>query len=382
MAHIEKRGESRWRARYRDPDGRERSRTFSRKADAQRWLDTVCGELVRSTYIDPRAGRRLFRDYAEAWQGAQVHRATTAAQVESNLKNHVLPFLGDRPLAAIRPSEVQGWVKARSAVLAPATVEVVYRYVVAIFRAAVADRLIPTSPCVGIKLPRVEREPVVPLATEQVTALVAAVPQRCRGLVVLTAGTGLRQGEAFGLTVPHVDFLRRTLRVTQQVILLANRPPYLAPPKTAASRRTVPLPTVVVDALAEHLAAFPADPRLVDRLNERGEPEEATEQLLFTTDTGLPIRRTRFSEKVWIPAVKAAGLPEGTGFHALRHYYASLLIRHGESVKVVQARLGHASATETLDTYGHLWPDSDDRTRQAVDAELRAAASSRPEAAL
>lgn len=58
------------------------------------------------------------------------------------------------------------------------------------------------------------------------------------------------------------------------------------------------------------------------------------------------------------------------GFHALRHYYASLLIRRGESVKTVQARLGHASAVETLDTYSHLWPDSDDRTRDAIDSVL------------
>ena len=57
-------------------------------------------------------------------------------------------------------------------------------------------------------------------------------------------------------------------------------------------------------------------------------------------------------------------------FHALRHYYASLLIRHGESVKTVQSRLGHASAVETLDTYSHLWPDSDDRTRDAIDSVL------------
>ncbi len=67
--------------------------------------------------------------------------------------------------------------------------------------------------------------------------------------------------------------------------------------------------------------------------------------------------------------------PKGTGFHSLRHYYASLLIRHGESVKVVQSRLGHASAAETLDTYSHLWPDSEDTTRAAVDAALGARSS-------
>ncbi len=52
------------------------------------------------------------------------------------------------------------------------------------------------------------------------------------------------------------------------------------------------------------------------------------------------------------------------------HYYASLLIRHGESVKTVQARLGHKTAAETLDTYAHLWPDGDDLTMAAVDSVL------------
>lgn len=96
--------------------------------------------------------------------------------------------------------------------------------------------------------------------------------------------------------------------------------------------------------------------------------------LLFTNEASGPIRRTRFSG-VWRPAAQVAGLAPGTGFHALRHFYASLLIRHGESVKVVQNRLGHASAAETLDTYSHLWPDSEDRTRQAVDLVLGARVS-------
>ena len=76
--------------------------------------------------------------------------------------------------------------------------------------------------------------------------------------------------------------------------------------------------------------------------------------------------------RIWCPAARQAGLPDGTGLHLLRHYYASLLIRYGESVKTVQARLGHATAAETLDTYSHLWPDSDDRTREAVDSQLGA----------
>jgi integrase len=173
--------------------------------------------------------------------------------------------------------------------------------------------------------------------------------------VILSAGSGMRQGECFGLTVDRIDFLRRTVLVDRQLVTISGRAPFLAPPKTAASVRSIPLPTVVVDALAAHLAEFP--------------PLE--DGFVFVTDAGRPIRRTAFGD-VWRAAVKAAGAPYGTGFHELRHYYASLLIRHGESVKVVQARLGHASASETLDTYSHLWPDSDDRTRTAVDSVLSA----------
>lgn len=348
-----------WRARWRTPEGESRSKTFRLKADAEIHLTTVEGAKLRGAYVDPSAGKVTFREYAERWRAIQVHRPTTTAQLETNLRRHVFPTFGDRPLASIRPSEVQAWVKATSEGLAPATVELVYRYLVAIFRAAIADRLIITSPAVGIRLPKAEVRRVEPLTTEVVQALIASVPDRYRALVTFAAGTGLRQGECLGITVDRVDFLRRLVTVDRQLVLLPGAAPTFAPPKTAASYRTVPLPQVVVDALAVHLAAYPAKPN----------------GLVFTTDTGEAIRRTRFSD-VWRPAVVAAGAPTGTGFHALRHYYASLLIRHGESVKVVQARLGHSTAAETLDTYSHLWPDSEDQTRSAVDEVLGAAVSS------
>jgi hypothetical protein len=87
------------------------------------------------------------------------------------------------------------------------------------------------------------------------------------------------------------------------------------------------------------------------------------------TIDGQPITRSLWGH-LWRPIAREVGLPTGTGLHSLRHYYASLLIRHGESIKTVQARLGHATAVETLDTYSHLWPDSDDRTREAIDSVL------------
>ncbi len=183
----------------------------------------------------------------------------------------------------------------------------------------------------------------MPPTTEQVLTLAAAMPEWLRALVTFGAGSGLRQGEALAVTVDR------------QLVTLPGRAPYLGPPKTAASVRTVPLPNVVVEALAEHLRAFPP-----------------VDGYVFTL-RGKPITRQAFGH-LWRPVVEAAGLPAGTGYHSLRHYYASLLIRHGESVKTVQARLGHASAVETIDTYSHLWPDSDDRTREAIESVLGAPA--------
>lgn len=94
-----------------------------------------------------------------------------------------------------------------------------------------------------------------------------------------------------------------------------------------------------------------------------------TSTLVFTNNVGAPLRRSAFWAE-WNHALKQAGVP-AIRFHELRQYCASLLIRHGESVKTVQARLGHASASETLDTYSHLWPDNDERTRAAVGGVLQ-----------
>lgn len=355
MASIAKRDDGQWRARYRDAAGKEHAPHFARKVDARRWLDELTADIVTGRYVDPAGGRQTLREYAEAWRAVQVHRPTTQAHVETMLRLHIYPSLGDRPLASIRPSDIHTLVKLQSLNLQPSTVRVAHRYLAGIMKAAVRDRLIASSPCAGTRLPKSDPSRVEPLSLVAVRATEAAVPDRYRAMVTLGAGAGLRQGEAFGLTVDRVDFLRRTLTVNRQLVTIAKRAPYLAPPKTAASVRVIPLPQVVVDALAAHLKAYPA----------------GADGLVFTSEGGRPLRRQHFSARAWRPAVVAAeGVPAGTRFHDLRHFYASLLIRHGESVKTVQARLGHASASETLDTYSHLWPDSDDRTRAAVDVVL------------
>lgn len=310
MASVAKRPNGQWRARYRAPDGKWHARHFARKIDGQKWLNEQTAGIVTGTYVDPRAGKMTFREYAEQWRSSQVHRPSTQNYIERQLRRHAYPVLGDRPLSSIKPSDIQAWVKRLTEHLQPSTVGVVHGVVSGIFRAAVRDRVIVHNPCDGTKLPKVTKSRVEPLDTEVVHVLAAAVPDRYRALVILAAGTGMRQGECFGLTVDQINFLRRVVHVDRQLVTVSGQPSFLAPPKTAASVRSIPLPTVVVDALAAHLAKHPP----------------AGDGFVFVTDAGNPIRRTAFGD-VWRAAVKAAGAPAGTGFHELRHYYASLLIR-------------------------------------------------------
>ncbi|MER7070936.1 site-specific integrase [Terrabacter sp. NPDC000476] len=351
MGNIARRPDGKWRARYRDASGRERTRQFVRKVDAQRWLSETTQALADGRYVDPRAGRITLHEYDHDWLARQVHRETTAEQMSGVVRRYIDPVLGDLRLAAIQPADVQRWVKTLSRTLAPSTVEVAHRILYGILKSPVSDRRIVSNPCVGTKLPKVTKPRVHPISEDQLAAIVQHMPRRHQALVILAAGTGLRQGEIFGLTIDRLDLERLTILVNPQLVNVSGREPFFGPPKSQASVRVVPLPGVVAHALEVHLRLFP------------------TSSLVFANSVGAPLRRSAFWTE-WNRALSQAGVP-AIRFHELRHYYASLLIRHGESVKTVQARLGHASASETLDTYSHLWPDNDERTRAAVDGVLR-----------
>jgi integrase len=215
-----------------------------------------------------------------------------------------------------------------------------------IFNAAARDRLVAHNPVLGLRLPRSERERIVPLTIAHVSALADAVPDRCRAMVVAQAGLGLRVGELLALRIQEVDFLHRTVRTEHQ---LSRDGKELLPPKTPRSRRAVPLPNAVAEALAEHVRKFP------------------DAQVLITTSRGNQYPQLDYVRRVFNPAVQRAGLPVGTTSHDLRHHYASVLLAAGESVVAVAERLGHENATLVLTTYGHLLPDSEDRTRRAID---------------
>jgi len=229
--------DNRWRARWRTPDGKQRSRVFTRKLDAQRHLTNVEHQKLVGGYVDPRAGKVTFRSYAEQWSARQIWRPSSADAFAAAFAR-VFPVIGDRPVAQLRTSELQALVKKLSATLAPATVGATHRRVAAVLKAAVVDRVLTSSPATGVKLPRVDRPRVQPLELGQVLALAEAMPERARATVLFAAGSGLRIGETLGLTVDRVDFLRRTVTVDRQMVTPSRGEPGFGPPKTPSSRRT------------------------------------------------------------------------------------------------------------------------------------------------
>lgn len=360
---------------WRDHDGRQRSKSFDRKSDAQKHLSTVEADLLRGTYVDPRAGQVTLAEYAHEWMSKQEWRPATQALAESHLRNHIGPGLGQRSLLAITRTDVQGFVTGLNRgenALSPRTIDAIYRRLVSILEAAVYDRKIARSPAVKIKLPKVNKavaDSVVALDLDDVHRIAAAAPPWMTAFVWTIATAGLRPGEAAGLTLERVDFMRRELHIDRQLTTIVRDPedtPHgetrttavLAPPKTESSVRRIPIADSLVAELNRHLAAC--------------RPLEFAPgaTLLFTNSKGQPLRRNTLGYTWDQLRTKLDLAPEARGWHSLRHTYASWLIEAGLSVKTVQARLGHASATETLEVYSHLWPDSDDDTRAAIDTRL------------
>ena len=206
-----------WRARYRDEAGKEHARHFTRRADAQRWLDEVTAALVTGQHVDPNAGRVTSAAYFEEWATRQVWESTT--DLAMRLAARSVTF-ADVPLARLRRSHLEGWVKAMSvAGLAPGTIRTRTNNVRAVLRGAVRDRVMASDPSDGLALPRDRRrEAAMALpGPDQVAAVLDAAAPPSQALVAVAAFAGLRLGEAAALQVGDLDPLRRRLHVRRQV---------------------------------------------------------------------------------------------------------------------------------------------------------------------
>ncbi|WP_338701293.1 tyrosine-type recombinase/integrase [Streptomyces sp. Q6] len=375
----------RWSVRYRDSNKTARRKSFASKGLADQFARKTGHDLDRGALVDPEAARKTLREVAEEWlkleAGANRHRLTTAEGARRQLERHVLAYLGGRQIGQIKRLDIERWLSDRKDDLAASTLEIVYGRFKAVLTHAVVHDYIPKSPAMRVPGPDVTRPEIKPLPLPVVQALALSAPPRYRALVWLAAGSGLRLGELLGLERSAVDLEAGVVHVRSQLVRLDKGAPFIGEPKTQASYRSVPLAPAVVEALRAHLAAFPPVPvELVDRTDTR-KPHSRPARLVFANGHGNALNTGNWS-RVWSNTVKrantrltAAGhapVPVGTSMHSLRHFYASMLIQHRESVKVVQRRLGHSKPSTTLDVYVHLWDDVPDTTADAVQGVLGA----------
>jgi len=340
----------RWRARYRGPDGRIRSRSFDRKVDADRWLVARLGSIDRGDWIAPEAGDIPLAEAADAWLAGLDIKPKTRAGYESLLRSRVLPTFGDLPVNRISPAMVREWVADMSAEgLSASRIKQAKQVLSAPLKLAVDDGILARDPTSGVKVPTVRRREQRFLTAEQVAALAAAAEntQTGAGLVVETlAWVGMRWGELVALRRHRVHLLRRRIEITESATELGSGLSW-GTPKTH-ERRLVTMPAFLADRLAAHLGTITDD------------------ELVFTAPKGGPLRSSPFRQTVWVPAVEAADL-EQLRIHDLRGTAASLMISSGANIKAVQRQLGHASAAMTLDLYGHLYEDDLDALSEALD---------------
>lgn len=330
----------RWRARYVDDSGDEHTRRFERKADAKTWLDGQTAALVQGTHIAPRDAKLTVAQWCDEWlKGYAVHRDSTVRQAKTHIAQIKSQF-GELPLAAVRPSHVKEWVanlKVRG--FEASYVYALHSRLSQILGDAVLDGLLARNPCSKRTSPPAGKQKVYCATTEQVWALYDAMPDHVRPAVLLGAFVGLRVAEVSGLRVSDVDFTRGIVHPHQQ---------WPAKPlKTPGSEAPIPIPNDLALMLAAAVKKRPGE-RVV------------------SNDIGEPVPPWQIERALRDARPTIDGLPEEFGFQDLRHYLASLLIANGANIKVVQARMRHATAKTTLDTYGHLWPDTDESTRQVI----------------
>ncbi|MFE6975488.1 tyrosine-type recombinase/integrase [Streptomyces sp. NPDC057682] len=370
----------RYRARYFGPDGTEKSESFPdrQKGRADKWLTRIEADMDAGNYVDPKAGRVTFGEYAEKYLGGLTADQVSQEVVRRRIRLHAVPYMRTRPMGSFKPEHVRTWLNSLQLAVPNGTYRrAIYDSVSALFNAAVDDKVLKSNPChaQSVKAPVPEDRLIVPWSEERVLAVRGGLPARYAATVDAGGGCGLRQGEVFGLAKPNIDFAAGWVHVRQQIKRVGGTLVF-APPKRG-KLRDAPLSPVVGAGLRDHMDLFPPVPVTLPWKTPDGPP--TTLELVFTSGVGHAIWRSYFDDFVWKPALAHAGVipprergerryaaAPDDGMHALRHFYASVVLEAGGSIKALSVYLGHSDPGFTLKIYTHLLPSSEEKARAAV----------------
>lgn len=315
------------------------SKQFSDLDEAITWVDRGKVMISLGSWVDPSHELVTFEEYARVWRSIKSSiSGKTLGTYDSQMRLHINPHFGGKPITGITAGEIRKWVsKLSEEKVGATTIRQSYRLMRQIMESAFIDERISRNPCSGIKLPKIVTSDKRGLTREELTALA----EECgdHGPIILFLGTtGLRIGEALALRVGDLDRLGLTVTVQRSWTKdETGRRVMGASTKTGASR-IVPISPNVLEALEPFLAS------------------KTKEDWLFVGPSGKVMDYDWLRQRIFMPAASKLGL-NGITIHSLRHTCASLLIKLKAPITTVSYILGHASVKMTLDTYGHNYED-------------------------
>lgn len=347
----ESRNGPRFDVEWRLPDRTKRSKTFKSGREARVFQASLVTKIAAGDIVDPRAGRVTLTAVYKSWLASRLDLSPKVRRgYEDNWRNRIEPRFGEWHIARIDHQSIQAWVNNMvESGLSPRTVRWVHSVLKMSLDFAIDDGLVPSrNPASRTKFPPPRHTSHTYLSTAEVTAL-ADVCGVQGDVVLLLAYTGLRFGELVGLQVEDIDIQARRIRVRRSVTQVGGKL-VAGNPKSAAGRRSVPIPQRVMPILAQ---------RVVGRLP--GQPA-------VTSPKGSLLGLENWKRATrWRQAILDIGRP-ALRVHDLRHTYASLARRAGADLRLLQKTMGHASITVTAHIYADLYDDELDDVASALDA--------------
>lgn len=345
-----------WEGRYTcgfDPKtGKQRQHSISGKTQAEvaQKLREVTAEIGQGTFKE--ACKLTVGEWSIVWDKDYLIgvKPRTQEAYRSILCTHIRPELGAIKLEVLNAHTIQHFYNGLSQKgLSAKTVKNVHGVLHELLQQAVRIGYLRINPSDACTLPRVVKKEIKPLSDDAIRQFLEAVQgHRFEILLMVTLFTGLREGEALGLSWDRVDFNKGTLLIDRQLQRAKDetgeRRYSLVSLKNDKWRRITPADFVM--ELLRRQWSRQAEWRL------RAGPAWEDSGLVFTNELGEHLSPYTVYHNFKRLAA-SIGIPEAR-VHDLRHSYAVAAIKSGDDIKTVQGNLGHATASFTLDVYGHV----------------------------
>jgi integrase len=369
VSYIRRLPSGKWQATVRGPDGRKHTHTDPLQRVVKQWASEQEALLARREFRDPRLGDIKAGEWHARVTRARGIEEITKVKNASLWRTHCEPEWAAWPMAAVTRLEAQSWVdrlkttrRARHLgkpvtdagedvpLLSAATIADIVHLMSCLYRLAMREHppLVTVNPFADLELPKIEPRPVEFYEPEEAAALYEATSGQWRTLTELGMQVGLRPGELYGLHGHRVDWLRGRLTVVD----VMTRKGLRQWPKSKRSHRVVPVPAHLLEGMSVLMTGRPRD------------------ALVFTAPGGGPVTDAHFRNRVWYPAIEAAGIRRFPP-RIMRHTAASWLVQDGVPLYDVQALLGHEDYA-TTQRYAHLAPDAHGKVLESWSRRLGA----------